>query len=63
MARAIGLYAGFMSGFDNAGIDREFFALTEVKSSFICSNLGYGDPSGLFARSPRFAFEAMAKII
>jgi 3-hydroxypropanoate dehydrogenase len=51
-----------MSGFDNAGVDREFFAGTSVKSNFLCS-LGYGDPSGLFSRSPRFTFEEMAKII
>lgn len=61
-ARALGLDTGPMSGFDNAGVDREFFAGTEVKSNFLC-NLGYGDASGLFARSPRFSFDEMAKII
>ena len=61
-ARALGLDAGPMSGFDNAGVDREFFADTNVKSNFICS-LGYGDPAGLFPRSPRFDFNDIAKII
>ncbi len=61
-ARALGLDTGPMSGFDNAGVDREFFAGTSVKSNFLCS-LGYGDPTGLFPRSPRFSFEEMAKII
>ncbi len=61
-ARALGLDTGPMSGFDNAGVDREFFAGTSVKSNFLCS-LGYGDPSGIFPRSPRFAFEEMATII
>lgn len=61
-ARALGLDTGPMSGFDNAAVDREFFAGTSVKSNFLCS-LGYGDPSGLFPRSPRFAFDEMAKII
>jgi 3-hydroxypropanoate dehydrogenase len=61
-ARALGLDTGPMSGFDNAGVDREFFAGTSVKSNFLCS-LGYGDPAGLFPRSPRFTFEEMAKII
>ena len=42
-ARALGLDAGPMSGFDNAGVDQEFFAGTDVKSNFLC-NLGYGDP-------------------
>jgi len=60
-ARALGLDAGPMSGFDNAGVDREFFAGTEVKSNFLC-NLGYGDPAGLFARSPRLGFEELARI-
>jgi 3-hydroxypropanoate dehydrogenase len=61
-ARALGLDAGPMSGFDNAGVDREFFAGTSVKSNFLC-NLGYGDPSGLFPRSPRFSFEEMATVL
>ena len=30
-ARALGLDCGPMSGFDNAGVDREFFAGTEVR--------------------------------
>ena len=61
-ARALGLDTGPMSGFDNAAVDREFFAGTGVKSNFLC-NLGYGDPTGLFARSPRFSFEEMASIV
>ncbi len=61
-ARALGLDTGPMSGFDNDGVDREFFAGTSVKSNFLCS-LGYGDPSGLFPRSPRFSFEEVAKIL
>jgi 3-hydroxypropanoate dehydrogenase len=50
-----------MSGFDNAGVDAAFFAGTEVKSNFIC-NLGYGDPSGVRPRSPRFEFDEIARI-
>ena len=61
-ARALGLDAGPMSGFDNAGVDGEFFSATEVKSNFLC-NLGFGDPSALLPRSPRFAFDEMAKIL
>ena len=41
-ARALGLDCGPMSGFDNAGVDREFFAGTAIKSNFLC-NVGYGD--------------------
>jgi 3-hydroxypropanoate dehydrogenase len=61
-ARALGLDCGPMSGFDNAGVDRDFFAGTEVKSNFLCS-LGFGDASALFPRSPRFSFDEMAKIV
>jgi 3-hydroxypropanoate dehydrogenase len=61
-ARALGLDTGPMSGFDNAGVDREFFAGTNIKSNFLCS-LGYGDASVLFPRSPRFAFDEMAQIL
>lgn len=61
-ARAIGLDVGAMSGFDNAGVDKEFFAGTTFKSNFIC-NVGYGDPSGVMGRLPRFAFDEIAKIV
>ncbi|MBU6207978.1 MAG: malonic semialdehyde reductase, partial [Alphaproteobacteria bacterium] len=55
-ARALGLDTGPMSGFDNAAVDAAFFAGTAIKSNFI-STLGYGDPSTIFARSPRPLFE------
>jgi 3-hydroxypropanoate dehydrogenase len=55
-ARAVGLDCGPMSGFDNVKVDEEFFAGTSWRSNFLC-NLGHGDPSKLFPRSPRFQFE------
>ena len=61
-ARALGLDVGAMSGFDNAGVDAEFFAGTNIKSNFIAS-IGYGTEDGLFPRSPRLDFEEAAKII
>lgn len=61
-ARALGLDCGPMSGFDNAKVDAEFFVGTRVKSNFICG-LGYGDPSGLFARSPRHEFDEACNIL
>ncbi len=61
-ARALGLGCGPMSGFDNAMVDQAFFPNGKVKSNFIC-NLGYGDPSKLFPRSPRFDFDEVCKII
>jgi 3-hydroxypropanoate dehydrogenase len=57
-ARAIGLDCGPMSGFNNAGVDAEFFAGTQVKSNFLC-NLGYGDHTKIFDRSPRLDFASV----
>ena len=61
-ARALGLDCGPMSGFNNEAIDKEFFAGTNVKSNFICG-VGYGDPSGVFPRSPRLSFDEACKIL
>ena len=61
-ARLLGLDCGPMSGFDSTGVDAAFFAGTAIKSNFLC-NLGYGEPSAVKARLPRFTFDDMAKII
>jgi len=61
-ARALGLDCGPMSGFNNEGVDKEFFAGTNVKSNFICG-IGYGDPSGVFPRNPRLDFDEACKIL
>ena len=61
-ARALGLDCGPMSGFDNAKVDAAFFAGTAVKSNFIC-NLGHGDASKLFGRSPRLSFEEACSLV
>jgi 3-hydroxypropanoate dehydrogenase len=60
-ARALGIDSGAMSGFDAAKLDAAFFAGTSVTSNFLI-NLGYGDATGLFPRSPRLAFDAAARI-
>jgi len=60
-ARALGLDAGPMSGFDNAKVDEAFFKGTAIKSNFLV-NLGYGDASGLFPRLPRLSFDEAARI-
>jgi 3-hydroxypropanoate dehydrogenase len=59
-ARALGLDTGPMSGFDNQGVDSEFFAGTRIKSNFICS-LGYGSDENLFPRNPRLSFDEAGK--
>ena len=61
-ARTLGLDCGPMSGFDNVGIDSEFFSESDFKSNFIC-NIGYGDHNKLFDRSPRFDFDEVCKIL
>jgi 3-hydroxypropanoate dehydrogenase len=55
-ARSLGLDVGAMSGFDNATVDAAFFDRNGWRSNFLV-NLGYGDPAGLFNRSPRLPFE------
>lgn len=60
-ARALGLDCGPMSGFDKAVVEETFFPGGRVKANFLC-NIGYGDPSGLFPRSPRFAFDQACTI-
>ena len=61
-ARALGLDCGPMSGFDNDGVDKEFFAGTAIKSYFLC-NLGYGDPAGLRPRAARLSFDEACRIL
>ncbi|UPG86309.1 malonic semialdehyde reductase [Luteibacter aegosomatis] len=62
-ARALGLDCGPMSGFDQAGVDAEFFGGTSIKSNFLV-NIGYGDVgTGLFPRNPRLAFDEAAQIL
>jgi 3-hydroxypropanoate dehydrogenase len=61
-ARAVGLDCGPMSGFDHAKMDAAFWSGTSVKTNFIC-NLGRGDRSKLFARSPRLSFEEACRIV
>lgn len=55
-ARTLGLDVGAMSGFDNAKVDAAFFPDGRFRSNFLC-NIGYGDHSKLFDRSPRLSFE------
>jgi len=61
-ARALGLDAGPMSGFDNAKVDKEFFPEGKVKSNFLV-NLGYGDRAKLFPRNPRLSFAEAVQIL
>jgi 3-hydroxypropanoate dehydrogenase len=61
-ARACGIDTGPMSGFDKSKVDEAFLADRGWKSNFLI-NLGHGDPSGLFPRSPRFGFDEVCVTI
>ncbi|MFC3532950.1 malonic semialdehyde reductase [Vogesella facilis] len=60
-ARALGLTAGPMSGFDAEAVDREFFSDGRYKSILLL-NLGYGDGSQALPRGPRLAFDEVARV-
>ena len=61
-ARAHGVDCGPMSGFDAPQVDAAFWAGTTVQTNFIC-NLGKGDPSKVFPRSPRLSFEEACTVL
>ena len=61
-ARALGLDCGPMSGFDAAKVDAAFWGGTAVKTNFIV-NLGRGDATKLFGRSPRLTFDEACTIV
>ena len=62
LARALGLDAGPMTGFDNGKVDEAFFAGTPIRSNILV-NLGQGDPASIFPRSPRLGFDEAARIL
>ena len=59
--RSLGLDVGAMSGFDNAKVDAAFFVDNGWRSNFLV-NLGQGDPTGLFQRSPRLPFDEACQL-
>ncbi|WP_411819314.1 malonic semialdehyde reductase [Hyphococcus formosus] len=61
-ARSLGLDCGPMSGFDQAGVNEEFFKGTTIKANFLC-NIGYGTDENLFPRSPRLEFNEACEIL
>lgn len=61
-ARSIGLDVGPMSGFDADRLNAIFFADGRYRANFLC-NLGYGDTSKLFPRSPRLSFEQACQLL
>jgi nitroreductase len=61
-ARALGYDCGPMSGFDNDGVDKEFFSGARIRSNFLI-NIGKGDPLSLRPRLPRLSFEEVCSVI
>jgi 3-hydroxypropanoate dehydrogenase len=62
-ARALGFDTGPMTGFDNAAVDAAFFADQPNYRSTIISTLGHGDPTSIFGRLPRPAFEKFNTVL
>jgi 3-hydroxypropanoate dehydrogenase len=60
-ARALGVDAGPMSGFEVDSLNAEFFPDGRWQADFIC-NLGYGDHSQVWPRNPRLSFETACRI-
>jgi 3-hydroxypropanoate dehydrogenase len=61
-ARALGLDAGPMGGFDRAAVDEAFFPGGRNRSNFIIA-LGRGVQEGLAPRAQRFAFDQVCRIL
>ena len=62
VARALGIDAGPMSGFDAAKVDAAFFPDGRWRANFLC-NLGYGSEAGLHPRNPRLSFDKACRIV
>jgi 3-hydroxypropanoate dehydrogenase len=60
-ARALGLDAGPMGGFERNVVDAAFFADSTWRS-FLLVNLGHGDTTKLYPRNPRLAFDEACRI-
>lgn len=61
-ARALGLSAGPMSGFDPALINATFFPDGRWKANFLV-NFGFGDKTGDHPRGPRLEFGEVTRIL
>ena len=62
-ARALGLDCGPMSGFDQEGVTKDFFAdQPRWRADWLCS-IGYGDRASIHGRSPRPEFETFNTIL
>jgi len=61
-ARALGLDAGPMGGFDGGAVDAAFWPGTPRRSIVVCT-LGHADPARQRPRDPRLAFEEACLLV
>jgi 3-hydroxypropanoate dehydrogenase len=62
-ARLYGVDCGPMSGFDAGKVKQAFFPEQQNWQANMLCNLGYGDESSLYPRSPRFDFAEVCKVV
>lgn len=60
-ARALGLDVGPLGGFDEKAVTAEFFPASSVKANFLVT-LGYGDPTSVYPRAPRWEFDEATRL-
>lgn len=61
-ARALGLDCGPMSGFDADLVNKAFWPDGRIKANFMC-NIGTGDETRVYPRSPRLSFERACEVV
>ena len=61
-ARAVGLNAGPMGGFNAAGVDEEFFSGSSQRTIMIV-NIGHVSDAGQFPRNPRLGFGEAVNVL
>lgn len=61
-ARALGLDCGPMSGFDQRGVDQEFFPDGRWVTNFLCA-LGWAERAAELPRLPRLDFEDACRVL
>lgn len=61
-ARAVGLDAGPMSGFDQDKVGAAFWPEGNVRVNFLC-NLGFGDDARVKPRNKRLSFDEACRIV
>ena len=61
-ARSLGLDCGPMSGFDAEMVNSTFWPDGRIKANFMC-NIGIGEETRVYERSPRLSFERACEVV